>query len=87
MTGKETTNEADTLLWDVEEVCRQLSVGRQTVLKLTYAGELPSVTLAYRRLWSARLVREWVDALPVAENRPRKAGRPKFWEVPNKEAE
>jgi excisionase family DNA binding protein len=52
------------LLWSIGETCEQLNLSRSTVLALTYAGQLPSVTIGRRRMFPSNKVRDWAASLP-----------------------
>ena len=59
----------DKLLWTVKETCKRLNLGRTIVLRLTYAGSLPSVKIGRRRMYIPDKVRAWAknNYLPVAD--------------------
>ena len=43
----------------VDEAISLLSIGRTKLLELTYAGEIPSIKLGRRRLYSRKSLEDW----------------------------
>jgi excisionase family DNA binding protein len=62
----ETVRRATARLMNVEEVMRDLCVGRSTVFGLLASGELRSVKIGRRRLVSESALIEYVDGLDAA---------------------
>ena len=54
------------LLWSVKETCEMLGLGRTSVLALAYDGNLPSIKVGRRRMFSASKVKDWAASLPGA---------------------
>ena len=48
------------MLVSVEEAMSALSLGRSKLLELTYNGEIPSVKVGRRRLFSVDELQQWV---------------------------
>jgi excisionase family DNA binding protein len=48
------------MLVSVEEAMSALSLGRSKLLELTYSGEIPSVKVGRRRLFSVDELQQWV---------------------------
>jgi excisionase family DNA binding protein len=50
------------ILVGVEEAMEALSIGRSKLLELTYSGELKTVKIGRRRLYSLDGLHDWVRA-------------------------
>jgi len=58
------------ILVTVDQAARMLSIGRSKLLELTYAGDIPSVKLGKRRMYSPSDLEAWVDSLVQWKNKP-----------------